>query len=310
MKTLALALLVSFGSCQIPPVQPPSPPTPTPTPANCPQLIEDARKACKDGEPWTEECKVAQGAYLGSDCAVTIPDPQCVEGQTYGCWQQRPGELPTYVCPVYNSEGGIIDVAAVFDPKNCPKKPDPVEPDPPAPPNPDPNVPSMPADTSLQMNSKWWGGGNRHDSTVKIVGLGAKQYCKDMGWTDGRQSCALAVDDDPRRLPRELAWLGALIGKPHACPVWQYTAGKNVIIPCFDNKHSGPASCDHFGSVTGEDDDKTPEFEGKPKECGDQRNEFGPFAGFSTRPHSGGIGFARACLPNYTGCGPWVKVKL
>ena len=95
------------------------------------------------------------------------------------------------------------------------------------------------------------------------------------------------------------------------CPVWQYLSGS--VWPCNDD-HDAIASCDHFGRPQVIDDPKTPTtgdtllslqgFEGEPKECGLQRNEFGPMAGFFTIAH--GKAQIRACLPlDNTTCGPW-----
>ncbi len=98
----------------------------------------------------------------------------------------------------------------------------------------------------------------------------------------------------------------------HGCPIWQYTTDGTTIHGCFDDRQAA-ASCDHFGSVGHQDDPQTPTtgdtiwnlkgFEGLPLECGLQRNDYGPMAGFFTVAH--GIGHVRACKPDETGCGPW-----
>jgi hypothetical protein len=98
----------------------------------------------------------------------------------------------------------------------------------------------------------------------------------------------------------------------HGCPIWQYTADGTTIHGCFDDSQAA-ASCDHFGSVGYQDDPQTPTtgdtiwnlkgFEGRPLECGLQRNAHGPMAGFFTVAH--GIGNVRACKPDGTRCGPW-----
>lgn len=100
-------------------------------------------------------------------------------------------------------------------------------------------------------------------------------------------------------------------------PVWEYRAGGQQR-QCrqredgFDN-----TSCDHFGSayVDGRDDPKTPEFEGEPKWLANQRDEYGPYAGFFMVPQTSGPGFGtqiRACIPGRLGdidtCGPWLQV--
>ncbi len=99
----------------------------------------------------------------------------------------------------------------------------------------------------------------------------------------------------------------------HGCPIWQYTVDGTTVHGCFDDRWTSPVSCDHFGSVGYQDDPQTPTtgdtiwnlrgFEGRPLECGLQRNAFGPMAGFFTVAH--GIGQVRACKPSGAGCGPW-----
>lgn len=85
------------------------------------------------------------------------------------------------------------------------------------------------------------------------------------------------------------------------CPVWQYQTDTNPTFrKCSDNQNDD-ASCDHFGDPQYRDDPKTPEFEGRPVECGNQRDEFGPMAGFFTVAH--GEGRIRACKPDLSQCG-------
>src|SRR3972149_4861382 len=84
---------------------------------------------------------------------------------------------------------------------------------------------------------------------------------------------------------------------PKLCPVWQYVPPAQPITdvyPCRDD-HDAPATCDHFGSPQYLDDPATPAFEGMPRECGQQRDQFGPIAGFMTIAH--GKGKIRGCVP-------------
>lgn len=98
-------------------------------------------------------------------------------------------------------------------------------------------------------------------------------------------------------------------------PRWEYTVDKNVIYPCHDDQNA-LASCDHFGTQPNQDDPKTKTtgdtlatlrgFEGRPLECGLQRNEFGPNQCFFTVAH--GNAYIRSCAPidpQSKHCGPW-----
>jgi hypothetical protein len=99
------------------------------------------------------------------------------------------------------------------------------------------------------------------------------------------------------------------------CPVWQYRSGSETG-RCHDDRVSAAVSCDHFGNVTERDDPQTPDtFEGRPLQCGLQRDAFGPYAGFFMVPQCPGGGrecSVRACLPLEEGseatCAPWVAV--
>jgi hypothetical protein len=90
------------------------------------------------------------------------------------------------------------------------------------------------------------------------------------------------------------------------CPIWMFRTDSNPAIQrCHDNQNA-EMSCDHFGSVEYRDDPKTPAFEGKPVECGEQRDAFGPNAGFFVIAH--GKGQVQACRPDGQGCSPWRSV--
>jgi hypothetical protein len=151
----------------------------------------------------------------------------------------------------------------------------------------------------VYLNDKPYGQG--FDSTPRVHG--DPEFC--------RLIHGVAINDChlegwPRRAQCEMELM-------HGCPIWQFTVdGGTTAQPCVDN-HAARASCDHFGSVEYRDDPQTPTtgdsiwtlkgFEGRPLECGLQRNAYGPMAGFFTVAH--GVGYVRACQPNGAGCGPW-----
>jgi hypothetical protein len=86
------------------------------------------------------------------------------------------------------------------------------------------------------------------------------------------------------------------------CPVFEYQTDANPSWHrCHDNQNE-ECSCDHFGNVEFRDDPKTPAFEGQPAECGQQRDEHGPYAGFFAIAH--GTGRLRACRPDGQQCSP------
>jgi hypothetical protein len=91
------------------------------------------------------------------------------------------------------------------------------------------------------------------------------------------------------------------------CPVYN---AKTAAWPPFacreDDPHGDSMSCDHFGSADNDkrDDPKTPEFEGSPAVCGQQRDPKGkPEAGFFAIVL--GNGSVQACLPGRKVCGAW-----
>jgi hypothetical protein len=162
-------------------------------------------------------------------------------------------------------------------------------------------------------------------SCPKLLVPGAVVYLNDSAYGQGFDS-TVRVKGDP-----EFCWLihGVWVNDCHldgwpervecemelmdGCPIWQFTPdGGTTVEPCVDN-HAASASCDHFGSVEYRDDPQTPTtgdtldtlqgFEGRPLECGLQRDAYGPMAGFFTVAH--GLGHVRACKPDRAGCGPW-----
>jgi hypothetical protein len=88
------------------------------------------------------------------------------------------------------------------------------------------------------------------------------------------------------------------------CPIWQYrTVANPTPQRCLQPAHPA-VSCDHWGTAGGaQDDPHTPEYEGLPAECGWQRVDGFPAAGFYTVAR--GKAEIRACKPDGTGCGPW-----
>jgi hypothetical protein len=160
------------------------------------------------------------------------------------------------------------------------------------------------------MRTNYYGQGL--DSTVRVQGDPGFCFaihgemvndCHLEGWRGP------AGNDPTARSRCEMQLLGG-------CPVWQFTvqnpAAGAIVLRCSDN-HSAGMSCDHFGDPVFRDDPQTPTtgdtletlqgFEGKPLECGLQRDMFGPYAGFFTIAH--GKGWVRACRPDWQECGQW-----
>ena len=145
------------------------------------------------------------------------------------------------------------------------------------------------------LNNKRYGNGI--DSTLRVAG--DPEFCR---LIHGVSVNDCHLEGWPRRTACELEIMGG-------CPVWQYTMdGGSTIKPLRQAPHP-EMSADHFGDPVYRDDPQTPDvFEGRPAECGLQRDEAGdPKAGFFCIVH--GLGEARACLPNETACGPWILGK-
>jgi hypothetical protein len=168
-------------------------------------------------------------------------------------------------------------------------------PTPPTPPTPTPapftSCPKKFEGDAVYMRNNHYGQGV--DSTVWISG--DPRFCY---MIHGVEVSRCHLEGWAKRSECEMELLGG-------CPVWQF---RNAAFPepqlCSDRSFEGPhMSCDHFGSVEFRDDPKTPAFEGQPAECGNQRDQYGPNAGFFMIAH--GKGEVRACLPNFTGCGQW-----
>ena len=147
------------------------------------------------------------------------------------------------------------------------------------------------------LNNKRYGNGI--DSTLRV--FGDPEFCR---LIHGVSVNDCHLEGWPRRTACELEIMGG-------CPVWQYSKDQRNAMACLQAPHP-VASCDHWGDPVDRDDPQTPQFEGRPIECGKQRDASGdPMAGFFVIAHgepNAGTYF-RACLPDYTGCGPWVLGK-
>ena len=246
---------------------------------------------CREGT----ECKEVNGVYR----CVPIeppPPPECLPGIPWCHEVDQSCSLPDKPCKHNPSS----------DPNHCELAPDCEAPPPPPP---DPGVcPKEFTGNRVYMRHKDYGNGQ--DSTVRVTGDPQFCYlihgvpvndCHLEGWVS-RAAC-------------EIALLGKFVGKPYACPVWEYKTSDNPIPHlCVDDTNPAlPASCDHFGDPVNRDDPKTPTtgdtletlqgFEGRPLECGLQRDSHGPIAGFFVIAH--GKGDLRACRPDGLECSPW-----
>jgi hypothetical protein len=148
--------------------------------------------------------------------------------------------------------------------------------------------------------------GNGIDSTVRVKG--DAELCR---LVHGVSTPNCHLEGWPQRAACELELAGG-------CPIWEYSMdGQTKRGACLQPAHD-EASCSHFGDPTFRDDPLTPTtgdsietiqgFEGQPLACGLQRDRAGnPLAGFFAIGH--GKAWFRACLPDGTGCGPWVLGK-
>lgn len=147
----------------------------------------------------------------------------------------------------------------------------------------------------VYMRANYYGQGL--DSTVRVAG--------DVAFCEAIHHVPVAdchLEGWPRRAECEMELLGG-------CPIWQW---RNPAHPepqpaLQENDDESGQSADHFGSVEFRDDPKTPEFEGRPRQCGDQRDHRGhPMAGFFCVMHGDGEG--RACRPDGRECSDWKRV--
>ena len=164
----------------------------------------------------------------------------------------------------------------------------------PTPPPAETSCPKKPAEGSeVYLNAKPYGQG--FDATVRIRGDKAFCFAIHQVQTD---DCHL--EGWPMRTQCEMELLG------NGCPIWQFQTDLNPAPQSCSDNQNAEISCDHFGNVEFRDDPKTPQFEGQPVECGQQRDQYGPKAGFFTVAH--GLGRVRACKPDGLGCSPWRPV--
>jgi hypothetical protein len=221
--------------------------------------------------------------------APTRPSPMCKVGtDLYGCWVEPTAGKFEYVCAVRNTPGGpVVGTKNVLNPALCPQV---VVPAP---------VTSCPKDlapdATLSMANKSWGQG--WDSTLYVTG--DPDLCEKI---HGVRVNRCHLEGWPKRLDCELELLGKTVGKPQACPVWEYAKSQTgYFTSCVERAGDPAVTCDHFGTTALRDDPATDVFEGYPTVCSFQRDPAGdPTAGFFMIAH--GTGYIRACLPNHTGC--------
>lgn len=305
LKTSAFILLAGFSFCNPKPPDPPATcPESCPTGTACtdPKVgcvpIEAPGHVCEVGKEfcncyvmppetglWTlVTCPSGQECDANYQCKAT-PEPKCKEGQNCNCYSyvevMDDWHLMTCSDP-QKCENFVCKTPEIPPSGNCPK-------------------PLAPG-SRVYMRDKAYGNG--FDSTVRVYG--DPQFCF---LIHGVNVNDCHLEGWPNRAKCEMELLSG-------CPIWQYTPDEGrAVYRCSDNPNA-LASCDHFGDPVFRDDPKTPEFEGRPLECGLQRDEFGPNAGFFTIAHGGPTGCTsangpywhiRACRPDGLECGPWVK---
>lgn len=245
-------------------------------PKKCTALIAAQKAACATDSAGTA-CKAAGVAVVAAGCVVD------------------PGPTPQPTPPV---------ATPTPTPTATPQEPTPT----PVPtPLPTPTVPPVVSylpkplapGAEVYLNNKKHGQGV--DSTVRV--RGDLKFCQLIHGDGPNVGADCHLEGWPNRALAEMELADG-------CPVWQSrTAADPTPRRCSNGDNGlGEAgiSCDHFGSVEFRDDPQTPEFEGKPVECSKQFDQYGPMAGFWVVAH--GKGWVRACLPNGSGCGPWVEV--
>jgi len=163
------------------------------------------------------------------------------------------------------------------------------------------------AGATLKLRVKRYGNGV--DSTVYVVGDPA--FCEAIHGQPNLPQCHL--EGWQTRQACEIELMGG-------CQTWRYRSGTEGGV-CHDDRVDAAVSCDHFGSAgAAHDDPNTPTtgdtlatlqgFEGTPPACGLQRDAYGPNAGPWTMPQcTGGRSCeVAACLPDGTGCSPYLTV--
>lgn len=288
--------------------------TPTPTPKTCPE-------ACPVGQ----ECK---DPAIGCVSIPAVHEPVCEPNTNCDCWIQSPGQDWSWMtcAETQTCENHVCKAVAPACPEQCPvgqECKDPAVGCVPKPPEPPPAGDACPKalapgayvvlrTTAYKPFVNFYSTPYVHGDPelCRLVHGVAINECHLEGW--------------PKQQACELQLVGKAVGKPYACPIWQFSVdGGTHFEQCVDNS-SALASCDHFGGTLNRDDPKTPTtgdtletlqgFEGIPKECGLQRDIHGPMAGFFTVANGGPSGCAtsggpywliRACLPDGTNCGQW-----
>lgn len=176
-------------------------------------------------------------------------------------------------------------------------------------PTPEPPVPTSACPKVLAEGATVWVQGSPYGQGAQFTPYvdGDPEFCR---LVHGVAANRCHLEGWPRRLDCELELLGPYAQKAQACPVVQYRNASTGMKPqpCTDQSFEGQhMSCDHFGDTVNRDDPKTPDvFEGEPKVCGEQRDQYGPVAGFFAVAH--GKGEIRACRPDYDGCGRWLPI--
>lgn len=149
------------------------------------------------------------------------------------------------------------------------------------------------------------------DTGVRVVG--DVDFCQ-RGHGVPVANCNLEFLPQPARAYCGMGLIAKAAGQAGAlCPVWQYRDATGTYACSNNQDASRSTSCDHFGSPLQRDDPQTPEtFEGWPLECGAQRDEFGPNAGFFATPQGtpGRPAEFRACVPGGSQCSNALPVKV
>ena len=154
---------------------------------------------------------------------------------------------------------------------------------------------------ALYINAKRYNSGV--DSTYRVRSS-SFDLCAAIGHDNPSKDCHF---EDPSLTVDERGACEILFGG--GCPVWNWKSGSDGG-HCSNDTSGTTVSCDHFGDPTFRDDPKTPQFEGRPKACGNQTDKFGYNAGFFAQPQCtpGQECSVQACLPDRSVCSGWVRV--